>query len=777
MKKTINLFVTALLLMTLAASMFGSQTVLASAQAASQVRWEAIVKLSPEASRLVMQDRSALTDPLLKLGVSARVNGDWLSLNGQKDMAQASAALFDTSASWLDFLGGPVELTIYPPSNGKPLTLNLEARNTTGYIWEVMPGDGGYVQSGEAEFAMRYHGVGVPAIQTIRLAATRSGDTSIRLLYHRPFEAAAEPHARLNVWLTEAADALELSDPTPAVIAEVETPRQEDPDAYAELDELKTALPASWDWRTQGIVPDVRDQASCGSCWAFGTVGVMESAVAKGGGPMTDLSEQFLISCNKDGWSCSGGLTATKYHYNVLGLNQTAAGAVLESAKPYTATNGTCTVAYSHPYKASGWAFIVPSEFTMPTVDQIKNAMYTYGPITAGVCVDNGWYSYTGGVYNPPANVCSGSTNHQIVLVGWDDATSSWILRNSWGPGWGEAGYMRIRWDTTGTKSRVGEGTSWVTYSSTPSTVPVLVSPSGTITDTTPTFTWKKVTDATQYRFQVYQGTTLKYTKTVSSSACGTTNCTDTPTTVLSLAAHKWRAQAYVGGVWKTYSAYKNFTVAAPTAGFDSQFNGTSTGWSAVKGAWSIYSSMYYRSTGLANLGASAKHTGSYGNFTYQVRMKRTGTCTGCANRVIIRGNPASLSSTFWWQPSYVFQYSNDGMFSVYEMSSTGTSVALKSWTTSSAIVKNGWNTLKVVASGTSLKFYINGTLVWSGTDSTLTTGTVGLGFYRDSYTGTLDVDWAKLTVPVTATLDFDPSEMVITGEEMPGGSIDMSPR
>jgi hypothetical protein len=75
------------------------------------------------------------------------------------------------------------------------------------------------------------------------------------------------------------------------------------------------------------------------------------------------------------------------------------------------------------------------------------------------------------------------------------------------------------------------------------------------------------------------------------------------------------------------------------------------------------------------------------------------------------------------------------------------------------------------------LKYYINGTLVWSGTDSTLKTGTVGFGFYRDSYTGTLDVDWAKLTVPVTATLDFDPSEMVITGEEMPGGSIDMSPR
>lgn len=774
MKNTLKLLMTALLLAVLFASVLGSG-VPASAQAASQVRWEAVVRLAPDASRSAMQDRSAWTDPLLKLGVSASLQNEWFSLKGQKNMAQVSAALFDASAPWLDFLGGSVELTINLPSNGKSLTLNLEARNTTGYIWEVIPGDGVYVENAEATFTMRHRGMGAPAIQTIQLSATKTGDASIRLVYRRPFEAAAEPHARLSIWLTNPVSALDLSDPTPSVLTEAATPAGDENNAYAELDELKTALPASWDWRDQGIVPAVRDQGSCGSCWAFGTVGVMESAVKKGGGPMTDLSEQFLISCNNDGWSCSGGLTATKYHYDVLGKNQTAAGAVLESVKPYTATNGTCTVALAHPYKASGWQFITGSEWTMPTNDQLKNAIYTYGPITAGVCVDNGWYSYTGGVYVPTSNVCGGSTNHQIVLVGWDDATSSWILRNSWDDTWGESGYMRIRWDPAGTTSRVGEGTSWVTY--TAPTVPVLVSPVGTISDTTPTYTWKKVTNATQYRYKVYAGGVLLYTKTVPSSACGTTNCTNTPTTVLSYAAYKWRAQAYVGGVWKDYSAYKNFTVAAPTTGFDSQFNGTSTGWSAVKGTWTIYSSMYYRSLGLANLGASAKHTGSYGNFNYQVRMKRTGACTGCANRVIIRGNPGSLTSTYWWKPSYVFQYSNYGDFAVYEMTSAGTSVALKDWTVSSAIVKNGWNTLKVIASGSSLKFYINGTLVWSGSDSTLASGTVGFGFYRDAYAGTLDVDWAKLTGLVTSTLDFDPFEITTTGEEIPGGSIDMSPR
>ncbi|MFZ5855407.1 MAG: C1 family peptidase [Chloroflexota bacterium] len=678
MNKKINLFVTALLLVMLAASMFGSQTVFASAQAASQVRWEAVVKLSPDAVHQATQDRSVMTDPLLKLGVSARVDGEWFSLKGQKDAAQMSAALFDNTASWIDLLGGPVELTINLPSNGKPIALNLEARNTTGYMWEVVSG-GAYQQDGEATFTMRYRGMGAPAIQTIRMAAMGSGDTSIRLVYHRPFEAASEPRARLTVWMTEAADAFELSDPTPKVVEVKEIPA-EDPDAYtAELGELKTALPASWDWRTSGIVTPVRDQGTCGSCWAFGTVGVMESAIAKAGGPMTDLSEQFLIDCNKDGWDCGGGLTATKYHYNVLGYNQTAAGAVLESAKPYLMANGTCTVAYAHPYKASSWAFIVPSEFTMPTVDAIKNAIYTYGPITAGVCADNGWNTYSGGVYNPSSNACGGGTNHQIVLVGWDDATETWILRNSWGPGWGDGGYMHIKWDTTGTKSRVGEGTSWVRYT-------------------------------------------------------------------------------------------------APAAGFDSDFNGTTTGWSPVNGTWSIFNGLFYKSTGIANMTTSAKHTGSYTNLNYTAKVRRYGPCTGCAVRMIIRGRTV-LTSTGAWRPSYLFQYSNDGYFSVFEITSTGSSIALKNWTASTAVKKEAWNTLKVVASNATLKFYINGVKVWQGTDTTLTSGYVGLGYYRDGTAGTLLVDWANL-VPLATSVNpaANAFEVTAPGEEVPGGTVDMSP-
>jgi hypothetical protein len=88
--------------------------------------------------------------------------------------------------------------------------------------------------------------------------------------------------------------------------------------------------------------------------------------------------------------------------------------------------------------------------------------------------------------------------------------------------------------------------------------------------------------------------------------------------------------------------------------------------------------------------------------------------------------------------------------------------------------VKNGWNVLKVTASGSQLKFYINNTLVWSGTDSSFGSGIVGIGMYRDATSGNLlYVDWAKLS---TSVADTDGQQTPSTGVEQPGGTIDQSP-
>ncbi len=179
------------------------------------------------------------------------------------------------------------------------------------------------------------------------------------------------------------------------------------------------------------------------------------------------------------------------------------------------------------------------------------------------------------------------------------------------------------------------------------------------------------------------------------------------------------------------------------TCGFNSQFNGSAPGWQFHTGTWSVDSN-YLRCTGAISTGSSASYTQDYSNFTYEARLIRYGSDTN-ANRLWIRGTVYPLGSTNWWYNGYLFQYTRNGAFSVYK-SVAATSTSLQSWTTSSAINQgDAWNTLRVVANGSSLSFYINGTLVWSGSDASLTSGQVGVGMYSES-SDQLLVDWATLT-------------------------------
>ncbi len=183
------------------------------------------------------------------------------------------------------------------------------------------------------------------------------------------------------------------------------------------------------------------------------------------------------------------------------------------------------------------------------------------------------------------------------------------------------------------------------------------------------------------------------------------------------------------------------------TGGFDSQFNGSASGWQAHSGTWTVGSD-YYSTAGLAGSSSSASYTQQFSNLDYRARMQRSG-CITCANRLFIRGTPLPLDSENRWYSYYNFQYSGDGYYSVWKRVDGGSVTSLQGWTYSPAINEGlAWNTLRVVASGSNLSFYINGIQVWSGTDTSLTTGRVGVGMYRSSTsTGDLlQVDWARLT-------------------------------
>jgi len=228
-------------------------------------------------------------------------------------------------------------------------------------------------------------------------------------------------------------------------------------------------LPSSFNWCDLGACPPVRNQGGCGSCWAFGTVGPLESNILIHGGDAPDLSEQYLVSCNSDGWGCGGGWWAHDYHqWKFINPPETEAGAVPEGEFPYVASDVACGGPYTHPWKIEDWAYI-GSGWSIPSVDQIKQAIMDYGPVAAAVCAGSFFSGYSGGIFNvEETQYCvdkyKQDINHAIVLVGWDDNQGTngvWILRNSWGSGWGEGGYMRIEYGT----SQVGYAASYVVYS------------------------------------------------------------------------------------------------------------------------------------------------------------------------------------------------------------------------------------------------------------------------------------------------------------------------
>jgi len=205
------------------------------------------------------------------------------------------------------------------------------------------------------------------------------------------------------------------------------------------------ALPSKWDWREHNGVTAVRDQGNCGSCWAFGTIGSFESFLLIKNSISTDLSEQHLVSCNGEGYGCGGGWWVFEMLINP--------GAVQEALFPYAAADLPCPPGLAYAYQASGWAY-VDGDNQIADTQKIKEAIYQLGPVAAAVYVGSYFQAYSDGVFDKEeaepggflSCAASHDVNHAILLVGWDDAEGVWILRNSWGAGWGEGGYMRIKY-------------------------------------------------------------------------------------------------------------------------------------------------------------------------------------------------------------------------------------------------------------------------------------------------------------------------------------------
>ncbi len=388
-------------------------------------------------------------------------------MNGSSNLAALRKALYSLPAQQ-GFLRGSTIITLSGRvPKDKTVQVILESNLATGYSWGLADSTTNLMsQDGDSVYESRGL-LGGTAKQTILVKAIKEGSTETNLVYRRPWEkdnltvqamAASAPN-KITIQLDQIPDVIDLSDPNAMEQAMPEDGHKKLYKPATELMLPTAALPAAWDWRTSGAgLTPVRDQGQCGSCWAFATVGALESAFKVKMGSDVNASEQFLVSCNSSGYSCNGGWFAHDYHANTLGKLQTAAGAVAETTTPYTASNGSCNSVSNHPYRISSWSYI--AGYTVPSIDQIKNAIYNYGSVAASICVGSAFQRYTSGVFSTDESAACGSNkvNHAIVLVGWDDVTQTWILRNSWGPSWAEQGYMRIKYGT----SNVGFGANYV---------------------------------------------------------------------------------------------------------------------------------------------------------------------------------------------------------------------------------------------------------------------------------------------------------------------------
>jgi hypothetical protein len=221
-------------------------------------------------------------------------------------------------------------------------------------------------------------------------------------------------------------------------------------------------FPEHFDWKDEGVETPVRNHGNCGSCWAFASVQTLEGAM-KRLGKVIDFSEQQVTSCYKEAYGCNGGWFAGKLLVNP--------GLTTEEEYPYVAKTGRCRTNITPVEKAVTYGFAGP-QGGKPTTDQIKEAIMQYGFISATVSATNKWGSYKGGTFKG----CSGGqTNHMVTLTGWktENGKTIWRMKNSWGTGWGDNGYM----DIPAGCDRIGEEAAFVTVQDTPGEVPKVAMP------------------------------------------------------------------------------------------------------------------------------------------------------------------------------------------------------------------------------------------------------------------------------------------------------------
>ena len=209
------------------------------------------------------------------------------------------------------------------------------------------------------------------------------------------------------------------------------------------------------DWKSLGVVTDVKNQGGCGSCWAFAATAGMESVKAINDGELIGLSEQELVDCSseEDGnYGCQGGWpknAVTKY------VKKKRGGICSDVDYPYTGGEtgsclaDSCTVVPGTLFSGCRYAYS-PHDPTQRSAQGVMDAV-AVSPVIVAVSAAPyaDWLSYAGGIFDNAECGLETETpvDHAVLLTGYGedaDGNMFWEFKNSWGAGWGDAGYIKF---------------------------------------------------------------------------------------------------------------------------------------------------------------------------------------------------------------------------------------------------------------------------------------------------------------------------------------------
>jgi len=220
---------------------------------------------------------------------------------------------------------------------------------------------------------------------------------------------------------------------------------------------VQVAAPADMDWRKYGVVTAVKDQGNCGSCWAHSADEAIESfnAIRMGNNQTTAFSVQQCTACTYSYDGCNGGWPHDAYVYAV----EDRAGIDKDADYPYNiAQAGNCKFGSGNADKPAANV----KTFASPAKGTLQSLLTTVGPVSVCVAAES-WNAYTGGVLK----TCAGSVDHCVQAVGYTTSTSEtyWVVRNSWGTGWGVNGYIYL--DMTTNSGDICHIQEYMTYPTT----------------------------------------------------------------------------------------------------------------------------------------------------------------------------------------------------------------------------------------------------------------------------------------------------------------------